>query len=43
MLEKQHPGFLAALEEKGFDANAIAVCDWAEPLRRIGTKDGFFG
>jgi hypothetical protein len=43
MLQKQHPGFLGALEEAGFDPKAIAVCDWSEPLRRVGTKDGFHG
>jgi hypothetical protein len=43
ILQKEHPGFLGALEENSFDPNAVAVCDWSEPLRRVGTRDGCFG
>jgi hypothetical protein len=43
LLLKQHGGFLSALEESNFDPKAISVCDWSEPLERIGTSRGFFG
>lgn len=43
MLLKQHSGFMSVLEESNFDPKAISVCDWSEPLERIGTSRGFFG
>ena len=42
-LQKQYGGFMSALETSGFNPKAICRCDWREPLRRIGTADGFFG
>ena len=41
-LQKQHGGFMSVLEDSGFDPKAICRCEWTEPLRRIGTPDGFF-
>jgi len=40
---RQHRGFMAKLEESGFDPKAISACDWIEPLERVGTRRGFFG
>lgn len=42
-LSKQYGGFMAALEDSSFDPKGICRCDWTEPLKRIGTPDGFFG
>jgi len=43
ILLKKHSGFMSALEESKFDPKAISVCDWSEPLGRVGTLKGFFG
>jgi hypothetical protein len=43
LLRKLYGGFMSTLEENGFDPRAICRCDWTEPLRRVGTPDGFFG
>ena len=43
MLLKKHGGFMTALGENQFNARAISECDWAKPLGRVGTRNGFFG
>ena len=43
MLRKKHRGFMSVLEKHDFDPRAISVCDWSEPLQRVGTPGGSFG
>ena len=43
MICKRHKTLLDVLEENNFDPRSISDFDWAEPMRRFGTKDGFHG
>lgn len=43
MISTLHPGLCRQLIEKNFDFSRVVELDWTEPLRRIGTSDGFFG
>lgn len=42
-IRSRHPALLDALVASAFDPHAVCNVDWSEPLRRVGTEDGFFG
>lgn len=42
MIYTRHAALLDTLESANFDPNAICVHDWAEPMRRVSSPDGFF-
>jgi len=43
MISILHPGLTRRLAEAKFDFGKVVELDWTEPMRRIGTPDGFFG
>lgn len=43
MISTLHPGLTRRLAEAKFNFGKVVELDWTEPMRRIGTPDGFFG
>jgi hypothetical protein len=43
MIRKRHKALLDALEDNNFDPRSVSNFDWTEPMRRVGTPDGFHG
>jgi hypothetical protein len=43
MIRRRHKALLDVLEANDFNPRCISELDWSEPMRRVGTPDGFFG
>jgi hypothetical protein len=43
MIRKRHKVLLDVLEASNFNPRSISDFDWSEPMRRVGTSDGFHG
>jgi hypothetical protein len=43
LIRKRHKLLLDTLEANAFDPRSVADLDWTEPMRRVGTPDGFYG
>ncbi|MBP9100497.1 MAG: hypothetical protein KBF68_03780 [Nitrosomonas sp.] len=43
LIRSRYAKILDALEANNFDPSSIASLDWTEPMRRVGTPDGYHG